>query len=179
MTFGRLATMSELQGRRRARWISGRGLLATCLLALSNSAAAIAPEAHAAVWRPSPGHVQVAIWPGKAPDAVADTKPESVRNQATDTKPGSVRNWTAVTDVSQPTMTVYAPKGHNTGVAVVVFPGGGYQVLAMDLEGTEICAWLTSRGMTCILLKYRVPDSGPTVKENQRYYPKVQTALQD
>ena len=55
-------------------------------------------------------------------------------------------------------MTVYAPKGQNTGVAVVVFPGGGYQVLAMDLEGTEICDWLTSRGITCVLLKYRVPS---------------------
>jgi acetyl esterase/lipase len=76
-------------------------------------------------------------------------------------------------------MTVYAPKGHNTGVAVVVFPGGGYQVLAMDGEGTEICDWLTSRGVTCVLLKYRVPDSGPTMKNGHRYYPRVQTALQD
>jgi len=58
-------------------------------------------------------------------------------------------------------MTVYAAKGSNTGVAVVVFPGGGYQFLAMDLEGTEICDWLTSRGITCVLLKYRVPGSGP------------------
>jgi acetyl esterase/lipase len=77
-------------------------------------------------------------------------------------------------------MTMYAPKGRNTGVAVVVFPGGGYQFLAMDLEGTEICDWLTSRGITCVLLKYRVPDSGPTRKEDgHMYYPKVQTALQD
>src|SRR6185312_2441940 len=72
-----------------------------------------------------------------------------------------------------------APKGHNTGVAVVVFPGGGYQMLAMDLEGTEICDWLTSRGITCVLLKYRVPNSGPTWTNGHRYYPKVQTALQD
>jgi len=76
-------------------------------------------------------------------------------------------------------MTVYAPKGRNTGVAVVVFPGGGYQVLAMGLEGTEICDWLTSRGVTCVLLKYRVPNSGPTMRNGRRYYPKVQTALQD
>ena len=48
--------------------------------------------------------------------------------------------------VSRPTMTVYSPKGKNTGAAVVVFPGGGYQVLAIDLEGTEICDWLTSEG---------------------------------
>ncbi|HLY79709.1 MAG TPA: alpha/beta hydrolase [Caulobacteraceae bacterium] len=121
----------------------------------------------------------MAIWPGKAPDQPAVSKPESVHNEATDASAGSVRNWTAVTDVSQPTITVYAPQGRNTGVAAVVFPGGGYQVLAIDLEGTEICDWLTSRGVTCVLLKYRVPDSGPTWKEHQRYYPKVQTALQD
>nr|WP_296442405.1 alpha/beta hydrolase [Rhizobium sp. 60-20] len=76
-------------------------------------------------------------------------------------------------------MTVYPPEGHNTGAAVVVFPGGGYKVLAMDLEGTEICDWLTSRGITCVLLKYRVPNSGPTWDKGQRHYPKVQTALQD
>jgi acetyl esterase/lipase len=54
-------------------------------------------------------------------------------------------------------MTVYSPKGTNTGVAVVVFPGGGYMCLAIDIEGTEICDWLTSRGITAVLLKYRVP----------------------
>jgi acetyl esterase/lipase len=76
-------------------------------------------------------------------------------------------------------MTVYTPSGRNTGIAMVVFPGGGYQFLAMDLEGTEICDWLTSRGITCVLLKYRVPDSGPTTKNGRAFYPKVQTALQD
>jgi acetyl esterase/lipase len=125
-------------------------------------------QARPAVWQPSPGHAQVPIWPGKVPDALPHPKPEAV-----------AADWAKVTNVSRPTMTVYAPEGHNTGVAVVVFPGGGYQMLAMDLEGTEICDWLTSRGITCVLLKYRVPDSGPTWKDNHRYYPKVQTALQD
>src|SRR5271169_451378 len=54
-------------------------------------------------------------------------------------------------------MTVYSPKGKNTGIAMVVFPGGGYNCLAIDLEGTEICDWLTSNGITAVLLKYRVP----------------------
>jgi len=54
-------------------------------------------------------------------------------------------------------MTVYSPQGNNTGAAVVVFPGGGYNILAIDLEGTEACDWLTSKGITCVLLKYRVP----------------------
>jgi len=56
-------------------------------------------------------------------------------------------------------MTVYSPKGKNTGIAVVVFPGGGYNCLAIDLEGTEICDWLTSKGITAVLLKYRVPTT--------------------
>jgi acetyl esterase/lipase len=60
-------------------------------------------------------------------------------------------------------MTVYSPTGKNTGAAVVVFPGGGYNVLAIDLEGTEVCDWLTPQGITCVLLKYRVPcmKTGP------------------
>jgi acetyl esterase/lipase len=55
-------------------------------------------------------------------------------------------------------MTVYSPEGKNTGAAMVVFPGGGYVRLAIDLEGTEVCDWLTSAGITCVLLKYRVPS---------------------
>jgi acetyl esterase/lipase len=70
--------------------------------------------------------------------------------------PGGV-SWIAACNVSLPTMTVYSPKRKNTGVAAVVFPGGGYNCLAIDLEGTEICDWLTSRGITAVLLKYRVP----------------------
>jgi len=61
--------------------------------------------------------------------------------------------------VTRPTMTVYGPTGRNTGAAIVVFPGGGFQMLAIDLEGTEVCDWLTSRGVTCVLLKYRVPSA--------------------
>jgi acetyl esterase/lipase len=78
-------------------------------------------------------------------------------------------------------MTVYAPTGKNTGVAVVVFPGGGYEMLAIDLEGTEVCDWLTSRGITCVLLKYRVPDSGPAYHDDCEcnIHPKAPTALED
>jgi acetyl esterase/lipase len=130
-------------------------------------------QADADVWQPSPGHVQVPIWPGAVPDAMPNPKPESVG------PPEGREWWPRANNVSRPAMTVYGPKGVNTGVAVVVFPGGGYQFLAMDLEGTEICDWLTSRGITCVLLKYRVPDSGPTMKNGHAYYPKVQTAVQD
>jgi acetyl esterase/lipase len=74
-------------------------------------------------------------------------------------------------------MTVYSPKGKNTGVAIVVFPGGGYQGLAMDLEGTEVCDWLTPKGITCVLLKYRVTDVGPYPKSGP--YPESPMALED
>ncbi|MGA2863991.1 MAG: alpha/beta hydrolase [Verrucomicrobiota bacterium] len=106
------------------------------------------------VWEPSPGHTQVPIWPGAVPDAQPVPAPEYVK-----TFPDLVagKPCLAVVNVSKPTMTVYSPKGANTGVAVAVFPGGGYQCLAIDLEGTEICDWLTSKGITAVLLKYRAP----------------------
>jgi len=106
------------------------------------------------VWEPSPGHTQVPIWPGAVPDAQPVPGPEYVK-----TFPDLVagKPCLAVVNVSKPTMTVYSPKGANTGVAVAVFPGGGYQCLAIDLEGTEICDWLTSKGITAVLLKYRAP----------------------
>lgn len=65
-----------------------------------------------------------------------------------------------IENVSNPTIKIYSPKEHNTGVAILVFPGGGYNKLAIDLEGSEICEWLTSIGVTGVLLKYRVPASG-------------------
>jgi acetyl esterase/lipase len=75
-------------------------------------------------------------------------------------------------NVSVPTITYYAPKmASGPAPAVVVFPGGGYHILAIDLEGTEVCDWLNDAGVACVLLKYRVPDSGP--------YPKSPAALQD
>ncbi|MGA8025548.1 MAG: alpha/beta hydrolase [Bryobacteraceae bacterium] len=102
-------------------------------------------------WQPSPGHTQLPIWPGTPPDAQFGPPANTETSEA-----GEVDN------VSRPTMTVYSPKAKNTGTAVLVFPGGGYQVLAIDLEGTEVCDWLTAKGITCVLLKYRVPHSGPS-----------------
>ena len=146
-----------------------KSILAVFLFALSCAHA----QEREGIWQPPPGHAQVPIWPGAVPDAMPNPKPESVG------PPAGREWWPRANNVSRPTMTVYAPAGRNTGVAIVVFPGGGYQFLAMDSEGTEICDWLTSRGITCILLKYRVPDSGPTMKDGRGYYPKVQTAVQD
>jgi acetyl esterase/lipase len=120
-------------------------------------------------WQPSPGHTQAPIWPGTAPDAQFGPLP----NTETVPEPGEVDN------VSRPTMTVYSPQGKNTGAAVVIFPGGGYYVLAIDLEGTEVCDWLTSKGITCVLLKYRVPNSGMHGDGRRQIKPKAPLALED
>ena len=130
-------------------------------------------HAQAPAWQPAPGHTQVPIWPGKVPDAIALPGPEFVTTRAN----VAGKPWLAAERVSVPTMTVYPPKGRNTGAAVVVFPGGGYWVLAMDLEGTEVCDWLTSRGITCVLLKYRVP--GDRLDPRSGPYPDSPMALED
>ena len=120
-------------------------------------------------WQPAPGHVTMPLWPNGVPGA-ANLPPEV---DATTPKDALIagRPIIRLGNVASPTLTVYAPKGNNTGAAVVVFPGGGYQILAIDLEGTEVCDWLNSVGVTCVLVKYRVPNTGP--------YPKSPAALQD
>jgi acetyl esterase/lipase len=73
-----------------------------------------------------------------------------------------------LTNVTAPNVEYYpAPADHNSGTAVLVFPGGGYRILALDLEGTEVCSWLNSSGISCLLLKYRVPDAGPYPKHSE------------
>ncbi len=121
-------------------------------------------------WPPAPGHTVLTVWPGAAPDATPAAGPEE--NKA---KPGegyiAGRPIIRLGNVSTPTLTLYPAVGKPTGAAVVVFPGGAYQILAIDLEGTEVCDWLTHRGVACIILKYRVPNSGP--------YPRSPQALED
>ena len=128
------------------------------------------------VWKPSPGHTQVPIWPGAAPDPQPVAGPEYAETSGKDFLPGG-RPAVGVSNVTRPTMTIYSPKGKSTGAAVVVFPGGGYRILAIDLEGSEICDWLTLKGITCVLLKYRVTDVGPYPKSGP--YPESPMALED
>jgi acetyl esterase/lipase len=130
-----------------------RFLFAICLVL-----AAMSLCAHAATWQLSPGHAQIAIWPGAVPDAKPMPGPEYMNSSSKKDELVAGKPYLYIGNVSQPTMTVYSPKGNNTGAAVVVFPGGGFQILAIDLEGTEVCDWLTSKGITCVLLKYRVPS---------------------
>ncbi|MGA8433161.1 MAG: alpha/beta hydrolase [Candidatus Sulfotelmatobacter sp.] len=127
-------------------------------------------------WQPSPGHTQVLIWPGAVPNPQPVAGPED--ETKTETKElVAGKPWIYVGKVSHPTMTVYSPKEKNTGAAIVVFPGGGYWILAIDLEGTEVCDWLTSKGITCVLLKYRVPGDGLFPRSGA--YPKSPMALED
>ena len=125
-------------------------------------------------WQPSPRHTKVPIWPGTPPDARPAKGPEY---PATAKNLVAGKTWISISNVAIPTMTVYSPTGKNTGAAILVFPGGGYEILAIDLEGSEICDWLVSRGITCVLLKYRVPAprSGPYWGA----YPQSKIALDD
>ncbi|MFA5264962.1 MAG: alpha/beta hydrolase [Opitutaceae bacterium] len=109
--------------------------------------------ATAALAAPEP----IALWPKGAPGAQGDIKPE------TDfTKPGdgliAGRPFMRLGNISNPTITIYKPaKERDTGAAVLVCPGGGYKIVVCDMEGTEVCEWLNSMGVTGVLLKYRVP----------------------
>jgi acetyl esterase/lipase len=140
-------------------------ILLAAVLDMSNNSLAQKPA-----WAPAPGHTTLALWPHGAPGAKPNPEPEVDINTSKD---GLIagRPIIRLTNVSSPTLTLYSPAGKNTGAAVVVFPGGGYHILAIDLEGTEVCTWLNSAGITCVLLRYRVPDTGP--------YPKSSAALQD
>ena len=91
------------------------------------------------------------LWPGNAPGEQGDIGPESERPP----RPGQ-RKVIRIQNVSTPTLSVFRPKQPN-GAAVVICPGGGYTILAWDLEGTEVAEWLNSFGVTAVVVKYRVP----------------------
>jgi len=97
------------------------------------------------------------LWPHATPEPPQTTEPETDTTKPTDNQI-SGRRVVRLTNVTLPTLTVYPPHGQNTGAAVLVFPGGGYRILVTDGEGTDACHWLNSIGITCILVKYRVPQ---------------------
>jgi acetyl esterase/lipase len=90
------------------------------------------------------------IWPGSVPGSTAPKHAAKV----TANHSGGV---TRLSDVTDPVMTMFTPE-HPNGAAVVVCPGGGYQILAIDLEGYSIAHWLNQQGFTAFVLQYRVPD---------------------
>jgi hypothetical protein len=113
--------------------------------ALCVAAAICGTGVRAESWQPSAGNTQTPIWPGAAPDA----KPVPAQEKVTVSKKLLAgMPTTAVTNVTRPTVTIYAPEGKNTKAAIIVIPGGGFEMLAIDLEGTEICNWVTSEGIT-------------------------------
>jgi acetyl esterase/lipase len=117
-------------------------------------------------------HQTIPLWPNGAPGEKATTESER-DTSAPNEHPVAGKPVIRLSNVTAPTMTLYpAPKQKNTGAAVLVFPGGGYRILAYDLEGTEICDWLNSIGVTAVLVKYRVPEP----KGSPRYQQPLQDA---
>lgn len=95
----------------------------------------------------------IPIWPGPAPGESGEIGKEGPLPAR-----GNEKSIIRLANVSEPTLQVFRPvNAVDSGPAVVVCPGGGYNILAMDLEGTEVVEWLNSQGITGILLKYRVP----------------------
>lgn len=106
------------------------------------------------------------LWPHGTPEPPQTTEPE------TDMLDSAGHRTNRLTNITEPTMTVFLP-AHSMGVTsgAVVFPGGGYLRLAWDKEGLDVCHWLNSINMACLLVKYRVPETG--------HYPENPADLQD
>lgn len=98
----------------------------------------------------------IAVWPGTAPGETADIGPEVVQPN----KPGETPPVTRLTNVSRPTLSVHLPPPEKrNGTAVVICPGGGFNILAWNKEGLEVADWFNSIGVTAFVLKYRTPTS--------------------
>jgi acetyl esterase/lipase len=111
------------------------------------------------------------LWPNGNPEPSTITAPESDPTTDRDRMVWG-RPAVRVTNVTRPDLAVYAPPtGKNTGAAALVFPGGGYVRLNIQISGTEICDWLNSAGMTCVLVRYRVPE--------KQHYPENTDDLED
>lgn len=95
--------------------------------------------------------VVIKLWPGGAQEP-AGFKPEPEKI----IPPKNENDFQRVTNVTEPTITLYRPDKPN-GTCVIVAPGGGYHILAIEHEGTKVCEYLNTLGITCALLKYRVP----------------------
>lgn len=122
------------------------------------------------------------VWPGKAPGETKEIAPEGLQTP----RPNETKPVKRVQNVSTPTLTVFQPPADKrNGAAVVIAPGGGYNILAWDLEGTEVAEWANSLGVTAFVLKYRVPkrEDDPTnklpLKDAQRAMSLVRSKASD
>lgn len=130
------------------------------------------------MWEPGPGGQQIPIWPeGLAIQRPDTNAPEEWVGNGSPLVAGRTWNW--ATYVTRPTMTIYSPQGQNSRAAILVLPGGGYAAVAMDLEGTEICHWIVAQEITCVVLKYRVPQIWGRDADGRRQPPEVSLPLQD
>nr|WP_250340579.1 alpha/beta hydrolase [Luteibacter flocculans] len=161
-----------------ARWIGIAAMLVSTLASATTGSEPLQNVQHRP-WRPNAPGVEVPLWPKDLAIAQPPYPAPEVFGAGNGTIAG--KPIQIVEHVTRPTMAIYPAKGVNTGAALLVFPGGGYRILAIDLEGTEICDWATAKGITCAVLKYRVPGSGPYWNEecNCRRAPKEPMALQD
>lgn len=92
------------------------------------------------------------LWPDQVPNETSE-KHDAI--QTSDTS----NNVTRLTDVTNPILEVFKPDpSKNNGAGIIICPGGGYQILAIDLEGYEIAKWLNKLGFTAFVLQYRVPN---------------------
>ena len=145
----------------------------------SGSAEPPSKRSKVGVWQPASDGTQIPLWSESTPLLKPDTgdHPEETGNSGTLV---GGRQWHWASYVTRPTMTVYRPKGAPTGATILVLPGGGFNAVAMDLEGTEICDWITRQGMTCVILKYRTPQEWPKdAKTGIRRRPELLLGLQD
>ncbi|WP_154857110.1 alpha/beta hydrolase [Cyclobacterium xiamenense] len=102
------------------------------------------------------------LWPGTVP---GETEAKHPPVQTANTS----GNVTRLTDVTDPALVVFEPKGPSNGASVIVCPGGGYNILAIDKEGYEVAEWFNQLGFTAFVLQYRVPDKRePALYDLQR-----------
>jgi acetyl esterase/lipase len=115
-------------------------------------------------WAGQAEEPSVRLWPGRAPGETQSLGEPIDQTKPTDDLVAN-RRVIRLGNVSDPEMTFYpAPADRNTGTTVVIFPGGGYHILAMDLEGTEVAEWLNSIGVNACVVQYRVPRRAERAK---------------
>ncbi len=92
------------------------------------------------------------LWPGKVPGESKEKKEPAVAASRND-------NVLRLSEITNPAIEVWLPERSKANeTAVIIYPGGGYNILAYDKEGTEIAVWLNKLGFAAFVLQYRVPD---------------------
>ena len=116
---------------------------------------------------------EIKLWPGKAPGETKELPPEGLQKPKDDKD--TIKR---LANVSEPTIAIYAPaKEKANGTVIIAAPGGGYNILAIEHEGTDVCEWLNSLGVTAVLLKYRVPRRADQTPDNLAMIQDAQRAV--